>query len=210
MNALLLLQHTDGTRQELELTENFLIGRDAPAELVLPLPSISRQHARVEFRGGQYFLADLQSRNGTFVNGVAVTREPWRLKSGDEIVLGGVVTLRFHDSDETLEGARVGRLQGIWMDAAARAVWVDAQKIEPSLSAAQFALLALLYSAPSKIFSRDDIIAAVWPHEDPGGISEEAIDGLIKRLRARLRETGTSREYVEVVRGQGVRLAEPE
>ncbi|MBI3740695.1 MAG: winged helix-turn-helix domain-containing protein, partial [Chloroflexi bacterium] len=55
-----------------------------------------------------------------------------------------------------------------------------------------------------------EIIAAVWPGVDAGGISEEAIDALIKRLRARLRESGAQQEYIQVLRGQGVRLAQPD
>ena len=49
---------------------------------------------------------------------------------------------------------------------------------------------------------------AVYPEADPDGISNEAIDGLIKRLRQRLRQTNPGQEYIEVVRGYGVRLTQ--
>ncbi len=186
----------------------FLIGRQAPADLIVPLPPISRQHARIVLDGNHYSIVDLGSRNGTFVNGEPVGKEPRRLRTGDQIVLAGVATLAFHNPAETTEASPVGKLHGVWIDEARRAVWVDGRPVSPPLSASQFELLLLLYRAPGKIITRDAIVAAVWPSVRADGVSEEAIDGLIKRLRARLRETQPAREYIQVVRGQGVRLAE--
>ena len=188
--------------------DEFLIGRDAPADLVIPLPLISRTHARITRDEGGYAIADLDSRNGTFVNGAPIAASPRRLRDGDEIVIGGVATFRFHDPTETLEGARVGRLNGVWIDPVTRAVWVDGHRVDPPLSAAQLALIELLYRRENLVVSREDIVAAVWHSENPDGVSEEAIDGLIKRLRARLREAQPAREYIAVVRGQGVRLTQ--
>ncbi|MDE3089805.1 MAG: FHA domain-containing protein [Chloroflexota bacterium] len=190
--------------------DEFVIGRNAPADLVIPLPLVSRAHARITHDENGYSIADLDSRNGTFVNGEPIAASPRRLRDGDEIVIGGAATLRFHDPTETLEGARVGRLDGVWIDPVTRAVWVDGRRVDPPLSAAQFALIELLYRRESQVVSREDIVAAVWQSENPNGVSEEAIDGLIKRLRARLRETQPAREYIAVVRGQGVRLAQPD
>lgn len=195
----------DGQRWSLD-QERVVIGREAPADVVIEFAQISRQHAQITRIDRSFYLGDLGSRNGTFVNGSAVTSEARRLQDADQIVLAGVLTLVFHDPGETVEGPRVGRLQGVWIDQTARSVWVDARPIEPELSAAQFALLALLYQRSGQVVTRDDIVRAVWPESDPAGVSEEAIDGLIKRLRARLRATQPQREYVEVLRGQGLRL----
>ncbi len=186
--------------------EKVVLGREATCDLVFDLPSLSRQHAILTRLERAYYLGDLNSRNGTFLNGQPVTDKAVRLKDGDEIVLGGVITLRFHDPGETAEAPRLGRLQGVWLDEAARAVWVDARPVEPPLSAAQFTLLKLLYDNLGKVVTRAQLIAAVWPDADPAGVSDEAVDGLIKRLRARLREARPEREYLEVLRGQGLRL----
>jgi pSer/pThr/pTyr-binding forkhead associated (FHA) protein len=200
----------DGKTGEWALDQDdVIIGREAPAAIVLPLPRISRQHARLTRFHRSYLLTDLGSRNGTFVNGTPVGAEAVRLSDGDEIVLGGVVTLRFHDPDETVDGPRVGRVTGVWIDEASKDVWVDARRVEPPLSAAQLALLRLLYQRAGEVVSRADLIADVWPDADPAGVSEEAVDGLIKRLRARLRETQPEVEYVEVRRGHGLRLIPP-
>lgn len=194
-----------GERWPLE-GERCLLGREAPADVVVELPRMSRQHALIMRIERSYYLGDLSSRNGTFVNGAPVLAEAVRLKDGDQIVLGGVAAFVFHDPGETVEGPRLGQLSGVWIDDDAHTVWVDARPVEPPLSAAQYTLLKLLYTQIGQLITREQIIRAVWPEADPAGVSEEAIDGLIKRLRARLREIPTKAEYIEVLRGQGLRL----
>jgi DNA-binding response OmpR family regulator len=46
----------------------------------------------------------------------------------------------------------------------------------------------------------------VWPSADLGKVSDAAVEGLIKRLRARLRKTQPDKEYIRVLRGKGIRL----
>lgn len=65
------------------------IGRDEPASLVLPFGSVSRAHARLTRRGESWLVEDLQSRNGTFVNGARTDRAV--LAHGDQLRLGAVV-----------------------------------------------------------------------------------------------------------------------
>ena len=68
------------------------IGRDATCEIQLPEKGISDRHARIERRGNGYYLHDLDSPNGSFVNDERVLDH--RLTSGDELEIGGV-RLRF-------------------------------------------------------------------------------------------------------------------
>jgi serine/threonine protein kinase len=186
--------------------ELFVIGRYPPADLVILKDRISRQHAQIAYRDFGYYLTDLGSRNGTFLNGHPLDQTPTRLSDGDEIVLGGAVTFRFFDLEETTYGPRLGRLQGVWLDEKLNTVWVDAHLVDPPLSPAQFALLSLLYAHMGQVVSRAEIVATVYPGLDAEGISSEAIDGLIKRLRQRLRQANPRQEYIEVVRGHGLRL----
>ncbi len=190
--------------------EKYVIGRREPADLVLPFRRISRQHASIHQDHLGYYIIDLNSRNGTFINGEAIGSTPHRLTSGDNLVFGGVATLHFNDPDETTEGPRLGRLHGIWIDYSARQVWVDARLVKPSLSTAQLTLLTLLYEQAGNMVSRTQIIAAVWPDVDPSGVSGEAVDGLIKRMRKRLRKAQPEHEYVKVVRGHGLMLVQPD
>jgi ABC-type multidrug transport system ATPase subunit/predicted component of type VI protein secretion system len=60
------------------------IGRHSSNVLVLKHPRISRYHAVIEQFGARFRLKDLNSDNGTFVNGKRVEKEVW-IKEGDEI-----------------------------------------------------------------------------------------------------------------------------
>src|SRR5689334_8050332 len=157
----------DGQSLRWELRQDALIiGRDVPADFVLQLPRISRQHARLTRQENSYSVTDLGSRNGTFVNGRRVSEVPQRLADGDEIVLAGVIILRFHNPDETLTGPLIGRLEGLWINEASHETWIDGRSVDPPLSAPQFALLKLLYDSPGQAISRAQIIAAIWPDVD--------------------------------------------
>jgi pSer/pThr/pTyr-binding forkhead associated (FHA) protein len=184
----------------------WVIGRQAPADILVSSPLISRRHAVIQRVERTFTLVDCASRNGTFLNGQPVGLDPVVLINGAEITLGGAVVLHFYDPMETAQGQRVGRLQGVWLDEARAAAWVDGREVNPPLSAGQFSLLRLLHQAAGQIVDRNTIVAAVWPNDEPAGVSEEAIDGLIKRLRARLRETQPTSDYLRVIRGRGVRL----
>ncbi|MFN2225226.1 MAG: helix-turn-helix domain-containing protein, partial [Anaerolineae bacterium] len=76
----------------------------------------------------------------------------------------------------------------------------------PPLSLAQYRLLGLLYQEPGRVYSRDQVVEAVWPEDDREGISEQAIDALARRLRERLAEVDPETQYVVTVRGHGFRL----
>lgn len=190
--------------------DDAVIGREAPADLIIALPRISRRHARMVRSERGYTICDLDSRNGTFVNGSAISNVPVLLKDGDQLVLGGTIELRFHCQHETVQGPRIGRLNGVWLDETTREVWLDGKRVDPPLSAAQLTLLALLYRCAGQVVPRAQIVAAVWPDSNPAGVGEEAVDGMIKRLRARLRAAQPDREYLEVLRGHGLRLIQPE
>jgi hypothetical protein len=65
-----------------------LIGRDPQNDLVLDDRRVSRKHAEIRLRLGRYTLYDLQSTNGTYVNGRRVAEKV--LDDGDKISVGGL------------------------------------------------------------------------------------------------------------------------
>ncbi|WP_341316858.1 FHA domain-containing protein [Paraburkholderia sp. IMGN_8] len=75
----------------------FAIGRseapftDYPAERITRL---SRRHARIFTEHGAVYVADLGSKNGTTVNGIAVQKTPARVRAGDELCFGGELCYR--------------------------------------------------------------------------------------------------------------------
>jgi EAL domain-containing protein (putative c-di-GMP-specific phosphodiesterase class I) len=67
----------------------FKVGRSERAELTIRRPTVSQLHAELKLEAGQLAARDLQSRNGTFINGQRV--EDWReLKEGDLIQFADV------------------------------------------------------------------------------------------------------------------------
>ena len=87
-----------GTRFPLTSQKVVMIGRSGFCDIVLNKRSVSREHARIFERNGQYFITDLGSNNGTFVNGQAI-HEPITLQDGDRINLFDV-PLVFYLYDE--------------------------------------------------------------------------------------------------------------
>jgi diguanylate cyclase (GGDEF)-like protein len=77
------------------------IGRHPSCELRLDDSGISRRHARIIAKGQSHSIDDLDSRNGTYVNGQCAVRA--RLHDGDWIQLGPRVSLRYAMVDEQQE-----------------------------------------------------------------------------------------------------------
>ena len=183
----------------------FIIGRDEGCDLSIPDRQVSRHHARIRLEGDQYLLEDLGSKNGTFANGLEVD-QPHVLRDGDEIQIALCCKLTFVDAEATAPVLFDEPSQGLFMDLESRRVWVAGQELSPPLSPAQYRLLELLYQDPGRVYSRDEVVEAVWPEDDRAGISEQAIDALARRLRERLAEVDTVTQYVVTVRGHGFRL----
>jgi diguanylate cyclase (GGDEF)-like protein len=78
---------------------NTVVGRAANAEIRLQDDGVSRHHARLRVEGGEVWVDDLESRNGTFVNAQKIT-EPVQLADGDKIQIGRSIVLRFGYQDE--------------------------------------------------------------------------------------------------------------
>jgi ABC-type multidrug transport system ATPase subunit/pSer/pThr/pTyr-binding forkhead associated (FHA) protein len=90
-----------------------VLGREISpdVDINIPSPTISRRHARLSQIEDHWMIEDLGSSNGTFVNGVRLTREPRALKAGDQIRLGASVALVFQSSgaSESYESERPAR-----------------------------------------------------------------------------------------------------
>jgi diguanylate cyclase (GGDEF)-like protein len=67
-------------------TAPFEIGRSSKNDLFLDQESVSRHHARITFDGTNYWVGDLHSTNGTFVNDEPVREQ--RLRDGDQVRIG--------------------------------------------------------------------------------------------------------------------------
>ena len=205
-------QHWALSRDEMTL------GRDEVCDIVIPVRQISRQHLSFRLRGGVCLVEDLNSKNGTWVNGYRLLGAR-ALDDGDEIRVAKDIILRFVGSGATAPAttqglppfgretaASAGRMR---LDVERRQVYIGGRVLEPPLSLAQFRLLEALFASQGGVCTRGEVVQAVWPDVIGAGVSEQAIDALVRRLRDRLTELDRSHKYVVTVRGHGFRLDNP-
>ncbi len=64
-----------------------VVGRGADADVVVDDPDVSRHHAKLEAEGGIVYLSDLESANGTYLNGVRL-QQTIEVRPGDRIDVG--------------------------------------------------------------------------------------------------------------------------
>lgn len=207
--VLLIVEGDMRGQQWIIQSDQFRIGRGGECDIIIPDSRVSREHILI-FRGedGNYYIEDLESKNGTHVNGLPLETVR-QLREGDEIQValaakvkfigtGATVPLEFDDTPPTGEGLKI--------DPHTRQVYVLGTQLDPQLSLYQYRLLELLYQRNGGICTRDDVVKAVWPEAVEEGVSEQAIDALVRRLRDRLSELSPKHQFIVTVRGHGFRL----
>ena len=87
-------------------------------------------------------------------------------------------------------------------------VWINDQRVTPALAKKELLLLEYLCLAPGRLRTKDEIIAAAYPdeHRSGVGVSDDALNAVIKRLRERLEPYSGFGEKIVTVRGKGYRL----
>lgn len=207
--AMLLLREGRSPKRQWHLSGQVVtIGRGDDCDIIIDDRQASRHHARITYREGEYFLEDLESKNGTFLNGGPLNRAA-PIKDGDVIGIALCAKLAFVDAGATAPVFIDGRKApepGIRLDTGSRRVWVTGREISPPLSPAQYRFLELLYENEGKIIGREEVVSAVWREEESEGVSEQAIDALARRLRERIAEIDPNSTYIVTVRGHGFRL----
>jgi hypothetical protein len=181
------------------------IGRWQDNDVVVDDRWVSRNHARIRHEDDKYLVEDLGSKNGTFVNGQRIAG-PTELTDGDVVQVTPLVELIFVDYGATAPLPGEMEAPGLELDVETRQVQVRGRTLDPPLSHAQFTFLELLAEEAGRVYSRDEVIAAVWPEDEAEGISDEAIDALVRRIRLRLRDLDPDHEYIVTVRGYGFKL----
>jgi len=96
--------------------------------------------------------------------------------------------------------------QGVCVDEQSGDIWVEGELVAPSLADLEYKLLAYLYKRCNQICSRDNIAIAVWGEQAIGGITDDQIDHLVRRIRIKIEPDPANPRYIETVRGRGLRL----
>lgn len=199
--------------QRWPIINDLVIGREEDCDIVIPERQVSRHHARIKTISEGVLLEDLNSKNGTHHNGMPIS-DPVFLQDGDIIQIALAQSFFFLSSDATLpldQQISIGSLHDkcLKIDKPSRRVWVKQQEILPPLSAPQYRLLEILYERQEQVVPRSDLIESIWGEKEAIIVSEQALDALIRRLRERIAELDPDHEYIQTIRGHGLRLDNP-
>jgi hypothetical protein len=188
-----------------------VMGREPSCEVVIPERQVSRYHARLTPGPSGVVLEDLGSKNGTHYGGARISA-PIVLQDGDTFQVAVAQEFQFLSSDATtpLEAGPLRLTGRLMLDIRSRQVWVNQQQMTPPLSALQFHLLWVLYQRQGQVVTRPDLVSEVWGDEQSAGVTDQALDALIRRLRDRLAEMDPSHNYIITVRGHGLMLVNPD
>lgn len=93
--AYVVLYQRDRAAGRFAITDVLIVGRDPQCDLVIDDPSVSRRHCTIEATEAGWAVTDHDSRNGTFVGGMAI--RSFLLTDGDEIRVGDDSVLEFRD-----------------------------------------------------------------------------------------------------------------
>jgi hypothetical protein len=191
------------------LNKILTIGRELTCEVVIPDRQVSRFHARLSPTLEGIVLEDLGSKNGVHRNGTPVVGKV-TLQDGDTVQIALAQQFLYLTSDATVPlSAFEDASGGVRLDLRSRRVWVDNQLIDPPLSALQFHVLRVLSDHKGQVLDRHQLVSEVWGDEEAVGVSDQALDALLRRLRDRIAVIDPVHTYIVTVRGHGIRLDNP-
>lgn len=207
---LLVIRRQDASPSQMEWSKPILsIGRDNANDLIIDHPLASRRHARLEHDENGYFVRDLESTNGTYVNGDRV--EGARALHNQDCIWVADVEIIFNDPEATQKGPLpievLRRVRAsddaLRLDSRAKEVYVLGKMLDPPLTVKEFQLLELLYTHKGQVISKDEIAKNVWDYEV---YDYNAIDALVYRLRQRIENDPGNPRFIVTVRGFGYKL----
>jgi pSer/pThr/pTyr-binding forkhead associated (FHA) protein len=198
----------EGHRWDIEKT--LTIGRDPGCDIVIEDRQVSRQHAFVTLKENFVTLEDLGSKNGTFLKGDPLLKKTI-LNDGEIFQIALVQKFVFYVTDATmpLDGfnpSSLNKAEALLLDKKSHRVWIGNKELLPPLSVPQFRLLEVLFEHPGVVVTRDELIDLIWGNDQSAGVSDQALDALIRRLRERLAEVNTEHIYIVTIRGHGLRF----
>ena len=193
------------------------LGRRSDNDVVVDETTVSRRHALILETPDGFFLRDLSTTNGTYVNRDKIGHQEHKLKHGDRIRLAGSeVTFIFRE-----EGAGTIRMStespatgitdigSLRQEAEARAI-AEARALEatadqphpevepppdlkqeetkPALLGKDSDLFRLLQSKTGSVVTREEIARLLWPELIEAGLADQVIDQSVERLRVHIED----------------------
>ena len=178
---------------------SFIAGNSDAVDIKLENTFVSRRHFQNKIESDVFYLSDLGSTNGTYLNGIKLfPNEEHILRDGDKVGLGvDEVILLFSGPARTvrIDTAVIARSvprairsndDKLAVDSASRDVWVRGNILR-TLPRKEFDIIECLFQNRGQAVSRDEIAAAGWP-ERPDDVPNSDIDQYIRRLRRKIEE----------------------
>ena len=175
------------------------IGREPGVHLVVSRREVSRHHARIERAGVAHFLSDLDSRNGTYLNGSRLCGAVI-LADCDDIGFGApepAVRFREFEADEVPQ-VRPKH------DEATNRFLLGRQPL--GLTPEENALLLVLWTHFEKVCDRSACATGIWGPNHPPSLERTALDKIVDGLRDKVRRVNPTGDPIMLV-GDGYRLA---
>lgn len=98
--------------------------------------------------------------------------------------------------------------QQIIFDSLTNTIKKGQNTLSDTLTASEFRLLAYLLQHPDEVISRDDIIQTVWKDAaSTAGVTDQAVDQLVFRLRKKIEANPTSPQYIQTIKGRGIKYS---
>jgi hypothetical protein len=193
-----------------------IAGNSDAVDLRIDNRFVSRRHFQVRFETDVFYISDLGSTNGTYLNGTRLPpQEEHILRDGDRVGLAvDKVIIVFSEPSKTvridtavIRAATKGQVApDLVVDSGSRDVSIMGQRLSPPLSKKEFDVLELLYRERGNAVSRDAIAKAGWPERPDGDVTPEEIDQYIRRLRRRIEEDPSKPRLIVTLRGHGYRI----
>jgi len=192
-------------------TALFVVGKNPDVDFTIDNPFVSRRHCQIRARDNSFYITDLGSKNGTYVNSVRLQGSEEKELNHEDLVgfAEDRVIIRFrHSSSETLtlELPRSPLVTGLHVDSGPREVYLEGALLTPPVSRKEFDVLELLYQRREDAVSRDDIVRVGWPERDDGDVGNQELEQCIRRIRHRIEPDPRKPKYVITVRRYGYKM----
>jgi DNA-binding response OmpR family regulator len=188
-----------------EFSGEVVIGRTDDCDVVLADATVSRRHAVIRRDGDRFLIEDLESRNGTLIDGRRCQGGPVAAGAGANVRIGP-----FQLSLDVVEGApdatTVLAAQAInsrcFLDAGLRAFYVDGVVAMEGIAGREFALLERLVQAAPNLVPNRELADYIWGE---GQWDVYMLHNLVRRVRRKIEET-TTVEAIVTIPGAGYRV----
>lgn len=187
------------------------VGSNENCEITVPDIYVSRRHLELKLSNGAALARDLNSKNGSTINGVRLSHSWRKAGYGDQITLAGErVSIRLVNGHETVSLSDNSPHQfdhaSLTLDYDSRTALLKGMPVAARLSETQFNIFSYLWEHPGTTVRADRLKAQGWSGDITVGISDSALRTQMSRIRNWMARCELTEINITDVRGVGYRL----